>query len=272
MQFLWEVTIRQDRLSGQSREHELRAIIIFWLHEDQQQNRHCTSITFHINYYDSDSRFSHLVFPGYQHDTEDRLGTDWDGGLFVRSTYYLAEKCGFEADQRPPALLFTREEKQRWTSVSRLSDSIGIGFNRGNMFGNVAHGEPARGHHLRMAKSLEDYSDNIEGSCKHLFHAPANMWQVTDLRDLDAAAGRTDARERRKGDKFCESKPSFAGSSTIKALPKQWTLPWRGMKKLCISTEIMDDHQPRGEFGRPLNSAEDVCIHFIGFPGALTPQ
>ena len=128
--YVLEATISQDELRANWRNHNLRAIIIFWgirsAHQSDPKLQDITALTVYNNYLDPFTKFSHFVHEG----ASTSKGNWWAVGLkgkgFILSTAYLASECDDQKNLHGGSLGFG-------------SNVSGVGFNMGSRFGKSEH-------------------------------------------------------------------------------------------------------------------------------------
>ena len=152
--YVLEATIPWDEIKGDRRDHDLRAVVVFWVFQkDHTEPAGPTALTFYNNYLDKEAQFSHFVHDG----SSTSKGNDYAVGLkgkgFILAMSFLAQECEqFKQDCENSAQKEGCPVNDICKTILGLSHKpIGVGFNVGSRFCKGAYNK-AKPRMLQMKK------------------------------------------------------------------------------------------------------------------------
>lgn len=163
--YVLEATIPRDDIKSDRRDHDFRAVVVFWVFQKESSGlTGPTALTFYNNYLDKEAQFSHFVHDGSSTSKDNPYAVGLKGKGFILATSFLAQECQqFKDDCQHSA----QEEGRTINDVCKTilgmtHKPIGVGFNVGSRFCKGAYNK-ARPKMLQMKKedlralSLEEF-------------------------------------------------------------------------------------------------------------------
>ena len=141
-QYVLQTVIPGEQIShDRRRNHNLRAVVIFWCFGGKVGVK---ALTVYNNYLDKETELSHFVRYGSSTSTEDQYAVGRKGKGFSLSTTFLTQECQpfIEECNRTAQLQGSPPSKIFWNLLDMNEKPVGIGFNVG---GRMCRGAFSKG-------------------------------------------------------------------------------------------------------------------------------